>query len=650
MGSLTLEKVHFAMQGDELVVRCRQDDQIFELIPESNLTSALPRSLTSDYVHWYNMTTHVIEIRPLSDPWTPKLEENWSTAFHLDGVSTLSRQRESGVRQLLVDPNHPVSHAIHEIFSPLEPNIVDLFITFNYPTSTKCRPRTLSISLPRYNLDFALTGQGDLDCLSHRGYLVDPTQDVGTLYGLSNMLLLRHHSKAGHKSRLILPVGSVEFTSDGNSHPTVTIGLQADATSVQYHLYEVDDLLGRLRDTTLLSRLYRLYLHALTSHQLVDPLLKRTGTEEALQGLAQGETFSFQTLLPEEITLLKKIGQLTPMRDLASRTTSTLEIVHWNTGLPPTSAHCGFAEAVRKIWDYWLSIRVFCLDARGDSLFLAEYQNLNHMKLASRAAVRYALYAPTLSSDTNTTASLVKDETYIAHDCLMVQDSIDREAAAFEISKHVHEWRGGLNVTMQLSNEIKAWGQIKKWQPALSLRYCNVWVNESLESTWRSLYELCRRASKIDQNRLAFVLATLAYHRPGQRQLCAALLAFATNPIFEDPRHDSPDSEDLDFNYGETPTDNQLRSLITANTVPFEGSDEYEELLRVGWTKVREQAMRSRYLSRMQEEIDDCVAAMMQLHEYDHVPPSSLARFSLLRKSHFEKKLNTLFEHCYQNW
>jgi hypothetical protein len=107
--------------GSELVVRCRQDDQVFELIPDSKLTSALPRSLIRDYVHWYNTSTHVIEIRPLSDPWTPNLEENWSTAFQLDGALTLSRQRESGLRQLLVDPNHPISHAIHKVFSPLEP-------------------------------------------------------------------------------------------------------------------------------------------------------------------------------------------------------------------------------------------------------------------------------------------------------------------------------------------------------------------------------------------------------------------------------------------------------------------------------------------------------------------------------------------------
>ena len=379
------------MNAGELVMRCRRDDEVFELIPASKLTSALPRSLVRNYAHWYNMNTFVIEIRPLTDPWTPNLEENWSTAFKLNGACAFSRQRKSGLRQFLVDPNHAISHAIHKIFSPLEPSIFDLIITFHHGTTTNRRHQNFTISLPRYNLVFALTEQGDLDCVSHRGYLVDPIQDVGTLYGLSNMLVLRSHSGAGHKRRLVVPVGSIRSSSNGNTHPSVTIAIQPDDTSIKYHLYEVDDLLGRLRDTTLLSRLYRLYLHSLTSHQLVDPLLQRTGTEEALQGLAQGETFSFQTLLPEEVMLLEEIGRLTPMRYLYSKQTNSLERVQRNQTLPPTSEHHGFAAGVRKIWDYWMSIRAFYPDSRipketdGDNSFLPEYEEKAHKKLTRRS-------------------------------------------------------------------------------------------------------------------------------------------------------------------------------------------------------------------------------------------------------------------------
>jgi hypothetical protein len=60
-------------------------------------------------------------------------------------------------------------------------------------------------------------------------------------------------------------------------------------------VYEVHELLGRLREATFSDRLYLRYLHALTSHQLVDPLTKRTGIEEAREGL-KGEVISFHTL------------------------------------------------------------------------------------------------------------------------------------------------------------------------------------------------------------------------------------------------------------------------------------------------------------------------------------------------------------------
>ena len=643
------------MNASELIIRCRRDDEVFQLIPASKLTSALPRSLIRNYAHWYNTSTFVIEIRPLIDPWTPNLEENWSTAIQLNDTHAFSRQRKSGLRQFLVDPNHAISRAIHTVFSPLEPSIFDLVMTFHHETSTSCRHQDFTISLPRYNLVFALTEQGDLDCVSHRGYLVDPIQDVGTLYGLSNMLVLRSRSGAGHKKRLIVPVGSIRSSSNGNTHPSVTIAIHPDETSIKYHLYEVDDLLGRLRDTTLLSRLYRLYLHSLTSHQLVDPLLQRTGTEEALQGLAQGETFSFQTLLPEEAMLLEEIGRLTPMRSLYSKQTKSLERVKRNQTLPPTSEHHGFAAGVRKIWDYWMSIRAFYPDSRipnetdGDSSFLPEYEEAAHKKLTCRSAVRSALYAPTQPDDHNSTVSKRQDEIYTARDCPIGQASVGREATAFEMSKLAHEWQKELDVAMQLPDAIKKWGRISARQPNLSLSYCSAWANESLESTWRSLYEVCRHTPKSDRDRLAFVLSTLAYHNPDQCQLYVTLLAFATHRIFKEPRYNPPSSGSLDFSYSEIPTEMQLKELITANAMPFESSSEHQELLRVGWKEGRERTMRARYESRVQQEINKCMTEIIWSREQDHISPSALARFYLLNKDSLHSELNTLFKNCHQN-
>jgi hypothetical protein len=644
------------MSGHDLVIRCRRGDEVFEFLPESKLTSALPRCLLHDYAHWYDTRTGIIEIRPLSDPWTPNLGKNWSTEFRLNGGVSFSRPHESGLRQFLIDPTHAISRTMHEVFSPLEQSVFDLFISFDYEQSNHHKPQPPTISLPRYNLTFSLTAQGDLHSLSHRGYLVDTTQDVGTLYGLSNMLVLRSPSAASQKRRLILPIGSFESTSDGNTHPNVTIAIDPDAMSVKYHLYEVDDILGRLLDTTLLSRLYRLYLHSLTSHQLPDPLLKCTGTEEAVKGLAQGETFSFQSLLPEEIALLEEIGQLTPLRYLYSKQTKSMETVQRNTTLPPTSEHYGFAAAVREIWDYWMSIRVFHPDshipeeANEDGSFLPTYEKQVHKNLTRRSAVRNTLYAPMHSLGYDGGAPLGEDESYTPRDCAMTQHSIEREAGVFEMSKLVHEWCNDLDVTTRLLDIIKNWGQIPAYRPNLSLDHCTVWVNDSLESTWRPLYDICRHASReVDRSQLAFVLATLVYHNPGQRELYVTLLAFATNPIFSHPQHDAPDSGHLDFDYGETPTENRLRSLVTANTVAFKDSPEQERLLRLGWNQVREQEMRSKYESRLQADIDSYVEHMLQQREEPCVPPFVLANVDLFNMSDLRAELNALFEKCSQN-
>jgi hypothetical protein len=605
------------MDDTDLVIRCRHDDQVFELVPDLKLTSALPRSLIRNYTHWYNLKSHIMEIRPLSDPWTPNLAENWSTAVPLKGSLTLSRQLEPGRRQFLVNPNHSICRAIHKVFSPLEPSRHDFTITFDYGSSTNHKARNLTISLPRYNLVFALTEQGDLECLSHRGYLVDPNQDIGTLYGLSNMLVLRH-STSSHKRSLILPVGVVHQSSSGNSHghPHVTITVDPIKKSIRYNIYEVDDLLGRLRDTTLLSRLYRLYLHALTSHQLVDPLLGCTGTEEAFQGLAQGETFSFQTLHSKQITVLKNFELLTPN---PYHSFDLLETFQWNALLPATDKHHTYQAAVRKILDYWASIRPFYV--KGPE---------RHAKEPStHQRVRNAREVPSLISGS--------DMTYAARDCLVVKSSIDNEAEAYKISKLVHEWLRELDVTRQLSDVIRGWGGVSARQPRLSLNYSSTWVSPSLHSTWRSLYELCRHASKDDRERLAFVLATIAYHHPTERQICRTLLAFATNDIFKARQHDSPNSGNLDFSYGEIPTETGIRLLVSRNTIPFNGPWDTPEVVE------------HEYNARLQQQVNSCVDIMMGLCEQDHVSFTELLPFYLLEQTSLHIQLNNLFKNCYQN-
>ena len=618
-----------------------------ELIPESKLMSVVPRCLIHDYFHWYNTKTHTIEFRPLADCWIPSLEKNWSTTFQLQGRPVLSRPQEPGVRQILVAPNHALGRTIHNIFSPLEPNIFNLFITFR---STEQGTQPLSISLPRYNLAFAVTQQGNLDCLSHRGFIVDSDEDIGTLYGLSNKLVLCRPCKVGRERKVIVPIGSITPSSTGANHPKVSVGMASDAAFVRYRVYEVDELLGRLREATFSDRLYRLYLHALTSHQLVDPLTKRTGTEEALEGLMRANSFSFQTLDSEDWELLQRLGQLTPHRSLYSRQTKTMQHVQRRVTLPPTLEHHDFAEAVQKIWFHWQNIRVFHTESQGGTQgssreFLSEYQTEEHQQLTRRAAARNLFYAPLWRDPPKSRA---KDSNYTPRDCMGEPDSVHREMLTFGMAKLVQDWPTSLDVTAQLPTDVKKWGRVEATKPELTLDYCTDWLGYPLHSVWRSLFNLCRTAKKeTHQSKLTFLLGTFAYLHPGEHHLHTTFLAFATSPQFAQLA--LPDSGDLDFSYGEAPTESRLRSLATSNTARFEDSSEYDELNRLEWTQQRDESFRSRYASRLQQQINQYVATSIQLCYQNHVSPSVFVGLDLLEKGKLLSQLNDVLKHCCEN-
>jgi hypothetical protein len=650
---LTPGQVYFKMNESDLVIRCHQHEceggyeGALELIPDYKLTSILPRSLIRDHVHWYNTKTHIVEVRALTERWTPNLEKNWSTAFKPNGRPTLSRPQGSGVQQFLISPTHELSRAIYDVFSPLEPNIFDFFITFR---STDHRTQPLSISLPRFNLTFSVTKQGDLSCLSHRGFIVDSNEDIGTLYGLSTKLVLCRPSSIGRERKLIVPIGSITPHSTGANHPTVSIDVPGDAVSVGYRVYGVDELLGRLREATFSDRFYLLYLHALTSHQLVDPLTKRTGTEEALEGLKRASSFSFQTLCREEVALLQYLGKLTPHRSLYSRQTKTMQTVQRHTTLPSTLEHHDFAAAAQNIWSHWQAIRVLypgCNQMKRDANeeFLPGYQTEEHKQLTRRAATRNLFYAPSGSEPPNSRAN---DRVYTPRDCMGEPSSGHRESLAFGMAKLVQEWPASLDVTAQLPSDIEGWGGVEARQPMLNLDYCTIWVESSLRTVWRSLYDLFRTAQKErDQIKLTVLLGTLAYRHPREHHLHKTLLAFATCPHFAQLA--SPSSGDLDFSYGGAPTEFTLRSIVTSNAVRFEQSTEHQEMFRFGWTDERERNFQSQYRTRLQQQTNECVTVLLSLLHQNHVPPFVLYHFDLLDKEKLRSELDNTFKHCYDN-
>jgi len=623
--------------GEDLVIRTRKGNEVFELIPDTKLENALPRALIVNYTHWYDAKTGVIDLRPLSTPWQPNLRESWSTDVPFHDQVAFGLRQEDGSRRFLVDQNHPVACDIHEIFAPLESSAHDLLISFNASPSSNWRPQRLEISLPRYKLTFVATDQGVLECLNHRGFILDCDEDFGTLYGLQTKLVLCRDSGVETERKVIIPKGPVRIDSDGNKHPRISIDIAPDALFVEYYTYQVDDLLHRLIDTTLESRIHRLYLHALTSHPLVDRLTGHTGTEEALQGLSRASTISFQSLSGTEKSLLEEFGKLTPKRELYSWETSSMQMVEWNPSLPPNIQHHDFVGAVRKIWDYWVSIRIFFPEFReGDrnDEFLPEYKRDGHEELNKRVGFRHCLLIPLGPYEAFLTP---KDANYSPRDSLASSASASREAMVFEMSRLVQDWPRGLSVSCHLRNTIQGWKVLSANSPDVTLDYSSAALD--IKTTWRSLYNLCRHADqRADQSKLTFLLSSLVYRDPDQTQLYRALLAFATNRAFSRRRHDPPESGDLTFSYGETPTREKLMPLVSAMIKPFPESPESPELKR---------EQHAQYISDRDEELDDCVADLIQLSYCGHIPDGMFDNFELINGDPIE--IDNLLKHCYDN-
>ena len=160
------------------------------MIPDTKLRKALPYSLIVGYTHWYDTQAGVIDLRPLSRPWEPNLPESWSTSVPFHSQVAFGCCQKDGSWRFLVDQAHPVARAVHEIFAPLESSVHNLLISFKASPSSNWTPEQLEISLPRYRLTFVATDQGVLDCLSHRGFILDRDENLGTLYGLKTKLVL----------------------------------------------------------------------------------------------------------------------------------------------------------------------------------------------------------------------------------------------------------------------------------------------------------------------------------------------------------------------------------------------------------------------------------------------------------------------------
>jgi hypothetical protein len=396
--------------------------------------------------------------------------------------------------------------------------------------------QSLEVSLPRLRLSFFVNSNWELESRSMPNYVVDKTQSCGTMFGLRNKLILCPRPNSSEESllprRVIIPEGKISFRTTGD-FASIFIN-NGDEQHVRWHEYTIDTDLGRLSsNTSLTSKLYQCYLHALTSHCLPDPLLRQTGTEEALYILRSAACRSFQRLDDHEAKLLELIGNLTPKRVYYPPHLKSMVTVKWND-LPALSQHHDFFGAVYTILDHARVLEVLydqptTFDSRD-----------RDQSLLNRAAYRNKEYYPSDLQISEQPSSL-DDVRYRSRD---VPDGETAKHIAYQTSWSI--WNAQVSLSLyrtlpKLWDFMTSRGSVGPSGSPVSLKYGRNWLKFNAARDWFVIYDLCRRGINADlpsmRIGLSFCLSAAAYSNSEYSDI---ILFFIASALDERCRHLSP--------------------------------------------------------------------------------------------------------------
>lgn len=624
------------MQKNELVIRTRRkaDGVVHQFIPRVKLKSDFPTHFVENHLHWLDLSSGDLELQDLGDPWPGKEPQSW---FMPKSGNVL----ELGQNERLVDVRSPTAAMISSVLCPLESGE---FIDVRYTSRTG----VVSAHLPRLKLDFFINSSGELECRQFPGMVVDRDQNIGTLVGLENRLVVYQSSVRS----VIIPYGEVHFEKcDNHIRTHIDTG---NNEKVKYHIYTIDSRLGRLvGNGSLASHLYKTFLHAVTAHCLPDPLTRgagtsevlagRTGTEEALAGLRAAVTWSFQTLDTKgvEAYLLKMISALTPDRVYYPEHLRVMQRVSWNS-LSPVSQHEEFHSIVSSIFAHASRFRIFQETSKGSEALPYDEAKRDH-HLLEKAAIRNASYRTEEFGGSLMTNS--KDSTYSSRDA--AQNSED-EAEVWYVSEMVARWPSKMNICPQLMDVFKGWGEIKGVYEEFELGYDRKWLTQKLADVWCELYKSLQKSTRqVHTYRLMFLLSTMSYSKKVDLSLVETLLAFATVPKFRYLTLPPYSSYNLDQGFSFNRDD--LIAAVKECARSFGESDEAN--LSGGYHESESELARRRYQTYEENSESQAISYVeVLISQWPCAIPSAKGHvYRLLDMSEAMEKVTPLFESWYRN-
>ncbi|KAL8690285.1 MAG: hypothetical protein Q9218_004235 [Villophora microphyllina] len=541
---------YFGMRATALVIKAKDNSTIFELIPHTAFTNDVPNFFIEDYVHWFDLNTHIVDFRPLRQRWTTDVL-NWRLVYRPGGQSSL---HQGDAR--MIDIRSQTCLNTSDVFGGLEKT--------TFMDITTSGQSKLQIALPRLGLRFFLNADNDLECQELR-MVIDSDQCLDTLIGLQSRLVLcapgRHSRKLDRL--VIIPKGDVLVSRE---EPHLAVRIAADGRDVQCLRYQYNPVLNRLdSDGSMTSRLYQAYLHAVTSYILPDPLTGSLGTEQSLRILEEQIVRVYKPLEAADVELLELIRSLTPHRSFHQKGLQVVQRVLWHTSVDALCQHGNFATCTDKIFSQGQSFHMFyqgldpcrTLRSRGDEALL------------ERAKLRNVAYSTVDHRDTGNAP--LQDKDYQARD---MESFSERACRSFEISSYVLQWSSDMAIMSRLADRWREWGTVTGFGNVDSLPspFSDL-LKLDLAPAWGSLYELCRSATRQKSRyNFLFLFSRIAYgSRITTIEDLKVLLGFATNPSLQKlPQF--PRYRYFNLQLGNATDKRKLASIVEARKQPFSAS------------------------------------------------------------------------------
>lgn len=500
-------QIHFGFRDGVPFMRARApNNRTMELVPPTIFLSKtpshapdLPLPLINDHVHWLDLDFHTIEIRSLATMWRPK-QRNW--------VIDLQTCQAHRGNSLLVDPRSSIFDRIATIIEPFE----------NRKKMTVFQPQrsNISLHLPDLELSFRVNSEGLLESQQLRA-TIDRNQDAGTLYGIESKLVVRDSIVPEERS-IIVAMGSAAIEQNG-AHVRVYINHTG-----YYARFLINKVLGRLECASEPRLIYfKAYCHAVTAFVLPDPLTGRTGTDEAIHCLQSGNAQPWAPVDEVSYDILSKIADLTPKRVYYPEDLRVLQKVNWKENLLPAAQHDEFRPTVRSIMQQCRVLHQFHLgsvepradDRGGDEHLLTRAQ--------TRRSGFYALQH-------GQTSPKARDRIYVARDCARSPGSWN----TYESVSLIQKWSRAIRVSQNLSATLQEWPLIQGFPSEFELYLLADLINVNLAANWGSLFALCQRASKAqDQFRIMFLFATMSFNPQVDMDILRTLIAVAIMKDFQ---------------------------------------------------------------------------------------------------------------------